>query len=108
MIAKIEMLLGLDIDDVNAISTLNTIMEMYTSAINLRAGTESVPTELEFVLIECTIARYNKLGSEGLKSESVDILSFTYHDEILTQYIPYLDAYKLNNNVSTKEKVRFL
>ena len=40
-----------------------------------------IPKELEFVLIELAIQRYNRIGSEGIASESVEGKSGSYDDD---------------------------
>ena len=40
-----------------------------------------VPLELEYIVDEATIRRFNRIGSEGMKSESVEGHSVTYLDE---------------------------
>lgn len=37
-----------------------------------------VPEELEYIVTECAIARYNRLGSEGMTQESMDGHSASY------------------------------
>ncbi len=39
---------------------------------------EEVPSELEWIVDELTITRYNRLGSEGINSESVEGHSVTF------------------------------
>ena len=40
-----------------------------------------IPAELEYIVDEATIRRFNRIGSEGMKSESVEGHSVTYLDE---------------------------
>ena len=72
---------------------LNEFIGNFVQMINVYVGADTFPTELEFVVVECTVARYLRMGSEGYDSESIGEISITYQD-ILTPYIPYLDTYK--------------
>lgn len=45
-----------------------------------------VPEELEYILTECAIARYNRIGSEGMSTESMDGHSAAYIDKDLSDY----------------------
>lgn len=81
---------------------LNEFIGNFVQMINVYIGADTFPNELEFVVVECTVARYLRMGSEGYDSESIGEISITYQD-ILTPYIPYLDTYK-----STSNKVKFL
>ena len=63
----------------------------------IRLGETKVPLSLEYVVDEATIRRFNRIGSEGMKSESVEGHSVTYIDgDELAPYesaiIAYLEA----------------
>ena len=57
-----------------------------------------LPKELEFILIELSIQRFNRIGSEGIASESVDGKSVSYDDDF-TGYKHYLDDYISRNSI---------
>ena len=57
-----------------------------------------MPIELEFVLIELSVQRFNRIGSEGIASESIDGKSVSYDDDF-TGYKHYLDDYISRNSV---------
>ena len=56
------------------------------------------PSELEFVLIELSVQRFNRIGSEGIASESIDGKSVSYDDDF-TGYKHYLDDYIGRNSI---------
>ena len=57
-----------------------------------------MPVELEFVLIELSVQRFNRIGSEGIASESIDGKSVSYDDDFVG-YKHYLDDYISRNSV---------
>ena len=57
-----------------------------------------MPIELEFVLIELSVQRFNRIGSEGIASESIDGKSVSYDDDFVG-YKHYLDDYISRNSV---------
>ena len=57
-----------------------------------------MPYELEFVLIELSVQRFNRIGSEGIASESIDGKSVSYDDDFVG-YKHYLDDYISRNSV---------
>ena len=59
-----------------------------------------VPHELEFVIINTGLARYNQRGSEGFRSEGVDIISRDYSEDLLKPYKDILDKYISGDSVS--------
>ena len=53
-----------------------------------------IPAELEYIVDEATIRRFNRIGSEGMKSESVEGHSVTYIDgDELEPYESVIVAY---------------
>ena len=75
---------------------------------------ETVPNELSYVLVEVIIARYNRLGSEHLKSDSEEGHTLTWYDND-DMFLPYkqeIDQWNQEQagtaNLSTKGQVIFL
>ena len=64
---------------------------------------KELPKELEFILIELAIERFNKIGSEGIVSESIDGKNVSY-DDSFENYKTYLDDYifRINKNKGFK------
>lgn len=107
VLARIKRIL--DIVDDTKDGILNDFIDMYSKAINLKCGATEFPIELDFILIEAVIARFRKVGSEGISTEKVDVYWATYHDEILNSYESYINAYKAKNTDSTGlTRVKFL
>lgn len=87
MLTRIKTLLG--IDDNLQDETLNIIIENVTSHLQALLGRE-IPTELNFIIEEITIRRFNRLGTEGMKSESVEGHNVTFYD-LKDEFVPYAD-----------------
>lgn len=107
-IDKIKVLLGLTEDD----SQDNILVILLTNAmntINVYLGVQQLPSELEFVAEQLAVIKFNKLGSEGISTEKIDVLSTTYMPNELSPFKTILDAYKDNNNiVPANRRVKFL
>ena len=74
------------------------IVNITESKILNYINASEMPIELEFVLIELAIQRFNRIGSEGIASESIDGKSVSYDDDF-TGYKHYLDDYISRNSV---------
>ena len=74
------------------------IVNITESKILNYINASEMPKELEFVLIELSIQRFNRIGSEGIASESIDGKSVSYDDDF-TGYKHYLDDYISRNSV---------
>jgi hypothetical protein len=73
------------------------IVEITKEKILNYINEKELPVELEFVLVEMAISRFNKIGSEGFASESTDGKSISYEDDF-ENYKTYLDDYIFRNN----------
>ena len=74
------------------------IVNITESKILNYINASEMPKELEFVLIELSIQRFNRIGSEGIASESIDGKSVSYDDDF-TGYKHYLDDYISRNSI---------
>ena len=88
LLNRVETLLGV-FDNSNLV---NEIIELTKEKILNYINEDELPRELEFILVELSIQRYNRIGSEGIASESVDGKSVSYED-VFENYKPYLDDY---------------
>ena len=78
---------------------IHEITELTKSKILNYINETELPNELEFVLIELAIQRYNRIGSEGIASESVDGKSVSYEADF-ESYKHYLDDYISKNSIN--------
>ena len=95
LLNRMKVLIGITDND----EQLNEILDINKSKILNYINEAELPLELEFVLIELSIQRYNKIGSEGVSSESIDGRTTSYEDDF-ESYKQYLDDYMSRNNTS--------
>ncbi len=91
----------LQINDSNEDELLSILFEDASNLICIYIGLADLPTILVWVAEEITIKRYRKIGSEGLKSEQIDVISNTFDDNPLSEYIHILEEYKTSQRKST-------
>src|SRR5678816_2082293 len=94
----IKILLGVESD-----ARVPALHERYSALLLTRLQKSDpdildVPEELEYVVDELTIARFNRLGSEGMTSESMDGHSANYDDVSLISYEYAITQYLDNNS----------
>ena len=71
----------------------------------IRLDETKVPSSLEYVVDEATIRRFNRIGSEGMKSESVEGHSVTYIEgDELAPYESAIVAYLEEQEPDDKRK----
>lgn len=110
MLDKILTLLGLDNPTEQVQDKVETIMEMTEQRLMLMLGLSVIPEALSFVVVEVTIARYNRIGSEGTSSHSVSNESMSWSDD---DFAPYKDDIQTWLNAqeeptTTRGRVRFI
>lgn len=92
---KIKILLGITDNKDDAL--LEVLVDDCRAMLISYLGQVEVPMQLEFIITELAIKRYRKIGSEGLKSEQIDVISNTFEDDPLQTYYTTIDTYKRNN-----------
>ena len=75
----------LEITDTALDSQLNDFIKRITDRLLLRLGVPTLPVELQFIVVECTVKRFNLKGNEGMASYSQEGESITYGD-LLDEY----------------------
>ena len=103
---NIKILLGLEDDSQDII--LAILLTNAVSTINVYLGVTELPQELNFVAEQLAVIKFNKLGSEGIQTEKIDVLSTTYQSDELASFKAILDTYKANNNLATTKRIKFL
>lgn len=73
----------------------------------LPSGIEKVPADLEYIVGEMAVARFNRIGNEGMSSYSQEGESITYGDDI-SPYLPAIQAWNEQQKDSSKGRLRFL
>ena len=75
----------LEITDTSLDAQLNDFIDRSTDRLLLRLGVPTLPVELQFIVVECTVKRFNLKGNEGMASYSQEGESVTYSD-LLDEY----------------------
>lgn len=86
---------------------LNTIIKLTEGRLKTLLNEDTVPAELEYIVTEVTIIRFNKIGSEGVSSHSVEGESMSFNDNDFAGYLDDIEAYKNKKN-EVKGVLRFL
>lgn len=87
--------------------TLAVIIRLTTNRLKTLLDVEEVPTELEYIVTEVSIVRYNKIGSEGVTNHSVEGETMSFSDNDFKGYLSDIEAWKNKKN-EVKGVVKFL
>lgn len=116
MLSTVKLLLGITANDRD--SLLNYIISATEKRLIILLGllpvdnTEpTVPTELSHIVADVTCARFNRIASEGMKSDSVEGESITFYDGDFDPYKEEMTAWLGMQSEAVaggKGKVRFI
>lgn len=106
MLQNLKQFLGIVDGDKDAL--LKLIISNTTARLTLLLGGIEPPEELDHIILEVSIIRFNRIGSEGLSSHSVEGESLSYNDNDFAGYMDEIDAFLANQEESKHGKVRFI
>jgi hypothetical protein len=106
MLDNLKMMLG--ITDTALDVKLNLIISLTTSRLKSLLGGIDPPAELDYIVLEVAIIRFNRIGSEGLTSHSVEGESLSFKDSDFDGYANDIQAFLDRQKDSTRGKVRFI
>lgn len=108
MLNDLKVMLEIEADDVNADAKLKLIISTVTARLQVLLGGIEPPESLDYIVREVSIIRFNKIGSEGMKSQTVEGESMTFSDSDFDGYMDDIQAFLATQNDSAKGRVRFL
>ena len=107
MLHDLKTLLGIPEEDKDQDARLKLIISTATDRLKVLLGGLEPPASMNYIVREVAVIRFNKIGSEGLGSHTVEgeILTFTVDD--FAPYAAEIQAF-LDTQKSARGKVRFL
>lgn len=97
MIDQIKLLLGIidnKQDDLLEL-LIGDSRERLTAFVNIDSVQfVTLPDDVDWILRDLTVKRFNRLGDEGKKSSSESSVTATWNADDLSEYAPYLDKYR--------------
>lgn len=101
----IKSILGLS--DGEQDDVLNNIIDLIQSRLQARLNGQDVPTALNYIIVEASISRFNRINDEGKTSTSESEVSASYQTDDLA---PFADdiADWLSANDPTETKGKFV
>ena len=106
MLEEIKTILG--IADKALDSKLNIIISNTNARLKMLLGGLDVPESLNYVVTEVSVKRFNRIGSEGITSHTVEGESMSFTDDDFAEFAGDIQAYLDSVAAAKKGKVRFL
>lgn len=108
MLDNLKTMLGIEQTDTDLDAKLNLIISLTTSRLRALLGGITPPAELDYIITEVAIVRFNRIGSEGLASQSVEGESLTFKDSDFDGFADDIQAFLDKQKNGTRGKVRFI
>ena len=108
MLETLKRLLGFAPEDVDPDETLRYLLTAASQRLQVLLGGLEPPTELEYIVIDVAAARFNRLGSKGLTSHSVEGESLAFNANDFDGFADDIQAFLDTQKESSRGKVRFL
>lgn len=107
MLDKIKRHLG--ITDSLQDDLINDLIEDAQSHFLAISGADTVESKYDYIIKDVVILRYNRKGSEGMKTETVDGYSVTYETDDFKKYAWIFERdFGEDGSYREKGKVRFV
>lgn len=88
---------------------LAVIESMTRDRLTILLGGLTIPEDLEYIVTEVSVKRFNRIGSEGATSHNVEGESLNWGDvDDFADYMDEINKYLEDLGGSTKGRVRFL
>ena len=107
MLETLKMLLGFT-EDASRDELLNKLIALATARLKLLIGGKEPPKELEHIIIDVAVARFNRIGSEGLSSHSVEGESLSFAENDFAPFASEIQAFLDGQKDNSRGKVKFL
>lgn len=105
--SDVKMLLGMEGDAQDGM--LDTIIQSVQSRLRvLLGGADTIPEQLAYIVTEVAVIRYNRIGSEGMSSHTVEGESISYADNDFSGFMPDIEAWQEEQEKAKRGRVRFL
>ena len=108
MLSKLKIMLGIDIDDTTQDERLEYILDSTQARLKGLLGGVEPPPSMEHIIIEVAIIRFNKIGSEGIKSHTVEGESYSFAEDDFETFRDEVQDFLSKQIAGAKGKVRFL
>lgn len=106
MLSDVKLLLG--IEDTSRDSLLELLISTAKARLKTLLGGLEPPDSLSYIVSDVAIIRFNKIGSEGVDSHTVEGESMTFADDDFSQFKDEIQAFLDTQKESARGKVRFL
>jgi hypothetical protein len=108
MLNDLKTLLGFAESDTDQDEKLNLLLSMATARLKMLLGGIDPPESMRHIIVEAAVIRFNRIGSEGLSSHSVEGESLSFIDGEFDGFTGEIQAFLDTQEESSRGRLRFL
>ena len=108
MLNSLKLMLGIPATDTEQDEKLKLIISTATARLKLLLGGLEPPETMDHIIREVSIIRFNKIGSEGMGSHTIEGESITFTENDFAAFADEIQAYLDTLKDTTRGRVRFL
>lgn len=108
MLDNIKSLLGIAQNDTDKDNLLNLIITLTTARLKVLLGNIDPPDELGYIITDVAVMRFNRIGTEGMTSHTVEGETAAFADSDFNAFAGDIQAWLDTQSESKRGKVRFL
>lgn len=108
MLNDLKLLLGIPEAETDLDELLLKIIAMVTARLSLLLGGAEPPEEMDHIILDVAVIRFNRIGAEGMTAHSVEGESHQFVDDDFAQFKDEIQDWLSRQKESTKGKLRFL
>lgn len=105
---KLKIMLGIAADDKEQDAMLDIIISSTRLRLKRLIGGVEPPATMDDIILEVSIMRFNRIGSEGLSSHTVEGESLTFAASDFDSFADDIQAFLSSQKDSKRGKVRLL
>ncbi len=106
MLDELKIMLG--IEDTDADNLITLIVSKTTQRLKNKLHVTDVPAELDYIVFEIAVKRFNRIGSEGMTSQTIEGKSETFADSDFDEFKDDIQAWLDRQQDKERGKVRFI
>ena len=106
MLNNLKLFLGITDNSID--DKLKLIISNATARLKTLLGGLEPPEELEHIILEASVIRFNRIGSEGMKSHTVEGESISFCDDDFVAFQDEIQAFLDTQKTAKRGKVRFI
>lgn len=108
MLNNLKLMLGIALDDASRDNLLNLIIVAARNRLKMLLGGVEPPESLDYMVYEVAVRRFNRIGSEGMTSHTVEGESISFSENDFAGFEDDIQAFLDTQKENARGRVKFL